>query len=65
MRGAWLDGPNVKSTYYGLLPIKKFVPKIRELGLQNKEKSDTLNEMRLRSNPDIQVSVRADFVNSI
>ena len=43
------------------------MPQIWELGLQNKEKSDTLNEIKLRSNPDIQIqiSVRVDSVNSI
>ena len=28
MKGAWLDGPNFKSTYYGLLLIKQLEPKI-------------------------------------
>ena len=65
MKSAWLNVPNVKSTYHGLLPIKQLVPQIWKLGLQDEEKSDPLNEMKLKSNPDIQVSVRVDFVNSI
>ena len=48
MKGAWLHCPNVKSTYYGLLPIKHLVPQIWELGLQNKEKSDKLNEFETK-----------------
>ena len=44
MTGAWLHGRNVKSTYYGDLSIKHLVPKIWELGLQNTEKFNTLNE---------------------
>ena len=44
MNFAWFDGPNVKNTYYDTLPIKHLVPQIWELGLQNKEKSDTLKE---------------------
>ena len=48
MKGAWLDGPNVKSTYYGLFLIKHLVPEIWELGSQNKEKSDTLNEFETK-----------------
>ena len=48
MRGAWLDGPNFRSTWYGILPIKDLVSQIWELGLQNKEKSDTLNEFETK-----------------
>ena len=39
---------NVKSTYYGLLPIKHLVPQIWELRLQNKEKSASLNEFETK-----------------
>ena len=51
IKGAWLDGPNVKSTYYGLLPIKHLVPQIWELRLQNKEKSASLNEFKTKVKP--------------
>ena len=51
MRGAWLDGPNVKSTCYGILLIKDLVSQIWELGLQTKEKSDTLNEFETKVKP--------------
>ena len=43
MKGACFTGPNVKSSYYFLLPIKHWVPQIWELGLHYKEKSGTLN----------------------
>ena len=43
-----VDGPNVKSTYYGLLSIKHLVPQISELRFQNKEKSDVLNEFETK-----------------
>ena len=46
MKGAWIDGRNVKSNYYSLLPIKHLLPQIWKLGLQNKEISDTLNEFK-------------------
>ena len=62
MKGAWIDGRNVKSNYCGLLPIKHLLPQIWKLGLQNKEKSNTLNEFE---NTDIQIGLRVDFVNSI
>ena len=44
MNFSWLDGPNVKTTYYGLLPIKHLLPQIWVLDLQSKEKSDFESE---------------------
>ena len=56
---------NVKTTYYGLSSIKHLAPQIWELVPQSLRKWKTLNQLKTRLNPGIQIIVRESSSKSI